>query len=161
MCCAYVTQDVQSMCIFFFNDTATTEIYTLSLHDALPIFEYGQEGLLRHLDAPDLLHALLALLLALEELALAGDVAAVALGRDVLAEGLDGLAGDDVRADRRLDRHVELLARDLLAELLGERPAGRVRLVAVDDHRERVDRVAAQQDVQAHHVRRPHAADLV
>src|SRR3712207_7159593 len=25
-------------CNFFFNDTATTEIYTLSLHDALPIF---------------------------------------------------------------------------------------------------------------------------
>src|SRR3712207_7712510 len=25
------------MCVFFFNDTATTEIYTLSLHDALPI----------------------------------------------------------------------------------------------------------------------------
>src|SRR2546429_5355015 len=24
--------------LFFFNDTATTEIYTLSLHDALPIF---------------------------------------------------------------------------------------------------------------------------
>src|SRR5256885_14644416 len=28
---------------FFFNDTATTEIYTLSLHDALPI--YGIRGL--------------------------------------------------------------------------------------------------------------------
>src|SRR3712207_7293140 len=28
--------------IFFFNDTATTEIYTLSLHDALPIFGTGQ-----------------------------------------------------------------------------------------------------------------------
>src|SRR3712207_9486913 len=27
-----------SYCVFFFNDTATTEIYTLSLHDALPIF---------------------------------------------------------------------------------------------------------------------------
>src|SRR2546425_619491 len=27
-----------SVCFFFFNDTATTEIYTLSLHDALPIF---------------------------------------------------------------------------------------------------------------------------
>src|SRR5258708_29362471 len=26
------------MLLFFFNDTATTEIYTLSLHDALPIF---------------------------------------------------------------------------------------------------------------------------
>src|SRR5258708_31732924 len=35
---------------FFFNDTATTEIYTLSLHDALPIYvseaggeEHGEE----------------------------------------------------------------------------------------------------------------------
>src|SRR5256886_14371893 len=27
----------QSLSVFFFNDTATTEIYTLSLHDALPI----------------------------------------------------------------------------------------------------------------------------
>src|SRR5688572_31297597 len=27
-----------SSIFFFFNDTATTEIYTLSLHDALPIF---------------------------------------------------------------------------------------------------------------------------
>src|SRR5271170_5612270 len=27
---------------FFFNDTATTEIYTLSLHDALPISDFGQ-----------------------------------------------------------------------------------------------------------------------
>src|SRR3712207_9467555 len=26
--------------VFFFNDTATTEIYTLSLHDALPISAY-------------------------------------------------------------------------------------------------------------------------
>mgnify|MGYP007026279217 CR=1 FL=1 len=28
----------QSLQDFFFNDTATTEIYTLSLHDALPIY---------------------------------------------------------------------------------------------------------------------------
>src|SRR2546430_3867477 len=28
----------QPLSFFFFNDTATTEIYTLSLHDALPIF---------------------------------------------------------------------------------------------------------------------------
>src|SRR3712207_8504394 len=27
---------------FFFNDTATTEIYTLSLHDALPIWAQGR-----------------------------------------------------------------------------------------------------------------------
>ena len=32
------------MFIFFFNDTATTEIYTLSLHDALPIQPEGASG---------------------------------------------------------------------------------------------------------------------
>src|SRR5258708_31906158 len=33
-----LTPGVRSTCaLFFFNDTATTEIYTLSLHDALPI----------------------------------------------------------------------------------------------------------------------------
>src|SRR3712207_7710025 len=51
--------------VFFFNDTATTEIYTLSLHDALPIygFDAGDEiagllvaarmGLVRRADAAD------------------------------------------------------------------------------------------------------------
>ena len=29
----------------FFNDTATTEIYTLSLHDALPIFPEGTDAI--------------------------------------------------------------------------------------------------------------------
>src|SRR3712207_8599438 len=31
------------LCLFFFNDTATTEIYTLSLHDALPILPEREE----------------------------------------------------------------------------------------------------------------------
>src|SRR3712207_9589364 len=31
-------QSIDVVVFFFFNDTATTEIYTLSLHDALPIF---------------------------------------------------------------------------------------------------------------------------
>src|SRR3712207_7270867 len=35
--------------IFFFNDTATTEIYTLSLHDALPIFVAGLGDRVEHL----------------------------------------------------------------------------------------------------------------
>src|ERR671916_277646 len=94
--------------------------------------EHGQERLLWHLDRAHLLHALLALLLLLEQLALARDVAAVALGQDVLALRLDGLAGDDARADRGLDRDVVLLARDLRLELLRERAADLVRLVAVD-----------------------------
>src|SRR6267154_6239064 len=37
----YVSQS-SSLLLFFFNDTATTEIYTLSLHDALPISVYAQ-----------------------------------------------------------------------------------------------------------------------
>src|SRR2546427_6554863 len=34
--------------LFFFNDTATTEIYTLSLHDALPIWRQALAGSGRH-----------------------------------------------------------------------------------------------------------------
>src|SRR6266536_5487705 len=33
---------------FFFNDTATTEIYTLSLHDALPILEQASSRRICH-----------------------------------------------------------------------------------------------------------------
>src|SRR5258708_36426242 len=42
--CACITDfflfpnQIYAYSFFFFNDTATTEIYTLSLHDALPIF---------------------------------------------------------------------------------------------------------------------------
>src|SRR2546430_13394482 len=46
----------QQLCtsFFFFNDTATTEIYTLSLHDALPILAEHQrnEELKRNLGPP-------------------------------------------------------------------------------------------------------------
>src|SRR5205085_5753655 len=85
--------------------------------------EHGEERLLRHLDRADLLHPLLALLLLLEQLPLARDVAAVALREHVLALRLHGLARDHPRADRRLDRHVEELPRDLLLEPLDQRAA--------------------------------------
>src|SRR3712207_7193364 len=40
--------------LFFFNDTATTEIYTLSLHDALPIYQIETGNLrLLALSAPE------------------------------------------------------------------------------------------------------------
>src|SRR5689334_24203119 len=35
---------LQILSVFFCNDTATTEIYTLSLHDALPICEVASTG---------------------------------------------------------------------------------------------------------------------
>src|SRR2546425_6894779 len=47
MVVSHVRCFVSLVCIFFFffNDTATTEIYTLSLHDALPIFEFVAQAL--------------------------------------------------------------------------------------------------------------------
>src|SRR2546427_9104226 len=40
MYCSHLPSDRRMRFLFFFfNDTATTEIYTLSLHDALPIFK--------------------------------------------------------------------------------------------------------------------------
>src|SRR5256885_7085032 len=45
--------------VFFFNDTATTEIYTLSLHDALPIYQrIEREGALSPETAARLLREL-------------------------------------------------------------------------------------------------------
>src|SRR2546422_8515578 len=37
---------------FFFNDTATTEIYTLSLHDALPISKFTRSSRCRWKSSP-------------------------------------------------------------------------------------------------------------
>src|SRR2546429_6556429 len=53
MSCVYLTHIASLLFFFFFffNDTATTEIYTLSLHDALPIYcheqSYGSHWSLR------------------------------------------------------------------------------------------------------------------
>src|SRR5256885_16550680 len=47
----YIIPPLTTSTFFFFNDTATTEIYTLSLHDALPIYvvepvkDYTREAL--------------------------------------------------------------------------------------------------------------------
>src|SRR5256885_17092526 len=39
----FMTYTSSNKYFFFFNDTATTEIYTLSLHDALPILSSGYQ----------------------------------------------------------------------------------------------------------------------
>src|SRR5260221_3129330 len=48
----YIISPTLLLFFFFFNDTATTEIYTLSLHDALPIYrtivDYTVETPYRH-----------------------------------------------------------------------------------------------------------------
>src|ERR1039458_5030024 len=49
-CCRSPSTGQSLFLCFFFNDTATTEIYTLSLHDALPIWEPegGADGVVYH-----------------------------------------------------------------------------------------------------------------
>src|SRR2546426_3477836 len=44
--CLCVPSSLSPLYFFFFNDTATTEIYTLSLHDALPIYLHALGDLL-------------------------------------------------------------------------------------------------------------------
>ena len=60
-----------------------------------PIRSAAMKRLLRDLDLAELAHLLLARLLLVEQLALAGDVAAVAFRDDVLAQRGDRFAGDD------------------------------------------------------------------
>src|SRR3712207_9333891 len=75
---------------FFFNDTATTEIYTLSLHDALPIFLAGRDrGPAEH---------------RLVERLRRGDVAGVELGP---GEGA-GLAHEDRKSTRLNSSHANI-----------------------------------------------------
>src|SRR3954465_4952083 len=114
--------------------------------------QHREECLLRDLDRADLLHALLPFLLFFEQLALAGDVAAVAFRQHVLAQRLDVLARHDVGTDRRLDRHVEHLPRDQAPQLADQVAAALLGSRAVHHAGERVDALAVHQDVQAHHV---------
>src|SRR5436305_8064328 len=53
---------LSSFSFFFFNDTATTEIYTLSLHDALPIFGGAVRASIRHGQGQHVLRDRLALI---------------------------------------------------------------------------------------------------
>jgi MinD-like ATPase involved in chromosome partitioning or flagellar assembly len=89
----------------------------------------------------------LALFLLFEELALARDVAAVAFGGHVLAHGRDGLAGDDLAADGRLDRDLEHVAGDQVLQLLAHLPAALFGRGAVDQHGQRVDRLLVDEDL--------------
>src|SRR5690242_6799223 len=73
--------------------------------------EHGQEGLLRNVHLADPLHALLAFFLLFQQLALAADIASIALGDDVLADGGDGLSRDDLASDGRLNGDLEHLPR--------------------------------------------------
>src|SRR5687768_4109794 len=114
--------------------------------------QHGEERFLGDLHGADLLHALLSFLLLLEELPLSRDVTPVAFREHVLAKRLHRRTRDHLVADGRLDRHLEQLPRNELSQLVGDLPAVFVRLVAVDDHAERVYRVAVDQHVEPYEI---------
>src|SRR6185437_8408169 len=112
--------------------------------------QHCQKGFLRYLDATDLLHALLAFLLFLQQFFLTRDVAAVALGQHVLAQRLHRRTRDHLPADRGLDSHIEHLSRDQLAHPLDQFPSAPVGMRTMHDQAERVHPVAIDQYVHAH-----------
>ncbi|CDN46190.1 hypothetical protein BN871_LI_00040 [Paenibacillus sp. P22] len=124
-------------------------------------FQDGHERLLRNLDVADLLHPFLAFLLLLEQLALPADVAAVAFGKNVFAHRLDRLARNDLLPDRRLDWHLEHLARNQILELLADDPSALIGAVAVHDDGQGVDRLAVQHDIHLHQLGLAVAGQLV
>src|ERR1051326_2029152 len=91
---------VIELCVFFFNDTATPEIYTLSLHDALPIY------VIQLLHRPDDL-----------EIAVGRhpqthvDVADDQRGREAVTGAVGDREAEDIVSDR--DEVVEIAADDL------------------------------------------------
>src|SRR6185295_12850796 len=121
--------------------------------------EHREERFLRDFDHADLLHPLLSRLLPLEQLALAGDVTAVTLRQHVLSPGLHRFARDHTCTDRGLDGDVEVLARDLLSQPFDKHATAVVGRVAVNDQRERVDRLAADEDVHAYELPRAEPDD--
>ena len=99
--------------------------------------KHSHEGGLGHFDIADLAHALLALLLLLQQLALTGDVSSVALGKHVLAHGLDGLTGDNLGPDGGLNGYLELLTGNQVLKLLAYTPAEIIGPVPVERPRTR------------------------
>ncbi len=96
-----------------------------------------------------------------EQLALARDVAAVAFGQHILAHRLDAGARDDVAADRRLHGDVEHLPRYQFLHLVHQFAAARIGVIAMHDERQRIDRIAIDQDIELDQRRRLKMAEFI
>src|SRR5271154_4983412 len=123
--------------------------------------QHCQESFLGDVDAADAFHAAFAFFLLLQQFAFAADVAAVALGYNVLANGVDGFASDDLGADRGLNCYFKHLPGNQLSHFRNEGLAAFVGEVAMHDDGERVDRLAGDQDVEFDHGRFPVVGEMV
>src|SRR6478752_3057820 len=137
---------------------AATTARTLS---RLVKLEHRHESLLRDLDRSHSLHPLLPFLLLLQELALARDVAAVTLRKDIFAHRRNRLACDDLAADGGLKRNYEHLTRDDRLQLLDQLAALDLSLAAMHDQGQRVDGIAGHEHVELDEVALPESDHLV
>ena len=97
----------------------------------------------------------------LQQLFLAGDIAAVALGKHVLAHGLDGLAGNYLAADGSLYGHLEKLAGNILLELFAKLSGSAVGLLPVGNEAECIHLIAVQEHIHLYKVGNLVKAELI
>ena len=110
-------------------------------------FENRQKCLLRNFHVANLFHTFLTFFLLVEQFALTGDVAAVAFGGNVFAEGFDGASRYDFGAYGGLDGYVELMSWYQVFEFLADVFAKLVGVALVDEAAHSVHRFAVEQDV--------------
>ena len=79
---------------------------------------------------------------------LAGNIAAVALGKNVLAHGFHRFAGNNAGADSRLDGNFKKLARNVFFQPLGDLARAGIGLVLVNDKGKCVHLFAVEQKIQ-------------
>src|SRR5215475_6780812 len=92
-----------------------------------------QKRFLRNLHLAQLFHALLPFLLPAQQLALTRDVAAIAFGHDVLAEGPYNLTCDDAAANGGLDDDFEHLPWDEVFEAVAQLTSPVIGFITMDD----------------------------
>ena len=110
--------------------------------------QHSEEGLLRYFHIANLLHALLASLLLLQQFALTAHITTVALGGNVLAYLLDSLTSNDLGSDGCLYGNIELLSWNQLFQLLTHTASQIVGIALVGEGREGIDRLTIEQDVE-------------
>src|SRR4051794_9271829 len=138
-----------------------TELFPVGLRRLGNTRKSGNERFRWHFNPADHLHPFLAFLLFFEQLALPGDVPAIALGQYIFANCPNGFARDYPRANGRLDWNLELLARDEFFQLGGHHDAVGVGLVFMYDRRKGIDRLTVQQEVDFDQISRLFAGRLV
>src|SRR6266566_2918143 len=110
--------------------------------------EDGEKRFLRNVHLADTLHALLAFFLFFEQLAFAGDVAAVALGENVFTDRRNRFARNHTAADGGLNRHFKQLPRNQFSQAGHEFAAALIGMFVVANQRKRIHRFASDQHVQ-------------